>query len=193
MDDHDIRTLKILERIEEDQYPSQRAIAKKLNISLGLVNSFIKRLVNKGYFKITTIPANRVKYILTPKGAAEKTRLTVEYVRYSLNYYKATRQKLGGKFQELAERGVKRIVFYGFEELAEIAFVALQDFPIDLVAVVDEKKAGDTVWGRPVIAPGELVHYEFDVVFVTIVGLEVDDLAERLSGMGIARQKVMGL
>ena len=184
MDDHDIRTLKILERIEEDQYPSQRAIAKKLNISLGLVNSFIKRLVNKGYFKITTIPANRVKYILTPKGAAEKTRLTVEYVRYSLNYYKATRQKLGGKFQELAERGVKRIVFYGFEEL---------DFPIDLVAVVDEKKAGDTVWGRPVIAPGELVHYEFDVVFVTIVGLEVDDLAERLSGMGIARQKVMGL
>ena len=72
MDQQDIRTLKILEEIEEDQSPSQRAIARKLNISLGLANSFITRLVNKGYFKITNIPANRVKYILTPKGTAEK-------------------------------------------------------------------------------------------------------------------------
>ena len=76
MDNQDIRTLKLLEEIENGHVPSQRDLAKTLNVSLGLVNSFIKRLAHKGYFKITTIPKNRVKYILTPKGAAEKARLT---------------------------------------------------------------------------------------------------------------------
>ena len=73
MENQDIRTLKLLEEIDNDRTPTQRDLSKKLNISLGLVNLFIKRLGKKGYFKIKTIPKNRVKYILTPKGAAEKT------------------------------------------------------------------------------------------------------------------------
>ncbi|MBW2133565.1 MAG: winged helix-turn-helix transcriptional regulator [Deltaproteobacteria bacterium] len=76
MDHRDLRTLKLLEEIEHNHAPSQRDLAKKLNISLGLVNAFVKRLAHKGYFKISTIPKNRVMYILTPKGMAEKTRLT---------------------------------------------------------------------------------------------------------------------
>ena len=72
----DIRTLSILEEIDQKKSPCQRYLAKKLNISLGLVNSFLKRLAQKGYFKITTIPKNRLKYILTTKGAVEKARLT---------------------------------------------------------------------------------------------------------------------
>ena len=51
METQDLRTLKILEEIDNDHTPSQRELAQKLDISLGLVNSFIKRLVNKGYFK----------------------------------------------------------------------------------------------------------------------------------------------
>ena len=56
MDAQDIRTLKIFEEIESDQAPSQRELAQKLNVSLGLVNSFVKRLAHMGYFKVTTIP-----------------------------------------------------------------------------------------------------------------------------------------
>ena len=83
MHEKDLRTLRILEEIDRKRSPSQRYLAKKLNISLGLVNSFLKRLAQKGYFKITNIPKNRVKYILTSKGAFEKTRLTYEYIHYS--------------------------------------------------------------------------------------------------------------
>ena len=61
MDTQDIRTLKILEEIEGNKTPSQRYLSDQLNISLGLVNSFIKRLAQKGYFKVTAIPRNRVK------------------------------------------------------------------------------------------------------------------------------------
>ena len=51
MDPIDLRTLKILEKVDNDGAPSQRDLARDLNISLGLVNSFIKRLVKKGFFK----------------------------------------------------------------------------------------------------------------------------------------------
>ena len=93
MDTQELRTLRLLEEIESDQAPSQRDLSTRLNISLGLVNSFMKRLAQKGYFKITNIPKNRVRYILTPKGAAEKTRLTYEYIQYSFQFYKDARKK----------------------------------------------------------------------------------------------------
>ena len=71
MNPQDIRTLQILEAIESNDAPSQRDLAESLNISLGLINSFVRRLTKKGYFKITHLPRNRVSYILTPKGIAE--------------------------------------------------------------------------------------------------------------------------
>ena len=101
MDNQDIRTLKILEEIDNDHSTTQRDLSKKLNISLGLVNSFVKRLAHKGYFKITTIPKNRVKYILTPKGVAEKARLTYQYIQYSFEFYKEAREKLRKLFEDL--------------------------------------------------------------------------------------------
>jgi len=66
MDQQELRTLQLLEEIESNRSPSQRDLATHLNISLGLVNAFMKRLAKKGYFKITNIPRNRVRYILTP-------------------------------------------------------------------------------------------------------------------------------
>lgn len=51
MKTHEIRVLKILESVKGDRLSSQRDLARELNISLGLVNSFIKRLAHKGYVK----------------------------------------------------------------------------------------------------------------------------------------------
>jgi len=56
METQDIRTLKILEEIESGSRLSQRYLAKQLDISLGLANSFLKRLAKKGYFKVKTVP-----------------------------------------------------------------------------------------------------------------------------------------
>ncbi|MBW2023016.1 MAG: winged helix-turn-helix transcriptional regulator, partial [Deltaproteobacteria bacterium] len=78
MDNEDIHILRLMGEIERNGSFSQRELARRLNISLGLVNRFIKRLVNKGYFKVKTLPRNRVKYFLTPKGLARKSKLTIE-------------------------------------------------------------------------------------------------------------------
>ena len=99
MDTQEIRTLKILEAIDCQDAPSQRDMAESLNISLGLINSFVRRLAKKGYFKITHLPRNRVHYILTPKGMAEKTRLSYSYVQLSYRFYRDVRQKIRDLYQ----------------------------------------------------------------------------------------------
>lgn len=168
MDTKDIRTLKILEEIDQDQPPSQRDLAIKLNISLGLVNSFIKRLVSKGYFKATTIPSNRVRYMMTPKGVAEKTRLTYEYIRFSFRFYKEARQKMKSLFAGFEAQGVQTVAFYGAGELAEIAYLSMQETGLALIAVFDEKRAGRRFVSLDVESIQALNSYHFDKIFITV-------------------------
>ena len=192
MDNQDIRTLRILEEIDNDHTPSQRDLSRKLNISLGLVNSFIKRLAQKGYFKITNIPKNRVKYILTPKGATEKTRLTYQYIQYSFEFYRNAREKLRKLFKDLKVQGVSRVVFYGASDLAEIAYISLQETNIKMVAIVDDKKIGGTFIGVVVKDPGMLNFLSFDRILITSMNSK-DTVLERILKQGISRSKIVML
>lgn len=189
MNNQDIRTLKILEEIENNHAPSQRDMARKLNISLGLVNSFIKRLARMGYFKVSTIPANRVKYILTPKGAVEKTRLTYEYIQLSFLFYKDARTKLRKLFKELVAQKVEKVVFCGVSDLAEIAYVSLQETSIQLVAVVDEEKDGENFLGHAIKKNTVLGSFDFDRVLITAIE-ERDEVLEKILDQGISRSKI---
>jgi DNA-binding MarR family transcriptional regulator len=74
MKHQEITTLKLIQSLDKEPEQTQRDLASELNVSLGLVNAFIKRLLNKGYFKIKTIPKNRIRYILTPEGMCEKNQ-----------------------------------------------------------------------------------------------------------------------
>jgi DNA-binding MarR family transcriptional regulator len=189
MDNQELRTLQLLEEIENNQVSSQRDLARRMNISLGLVNAFIRRMANKGYFKITTIPRNRVKYILTPKGAAEKTRLTYEYIKYSYEFYKGSRQKLRKLFRRLEAKGVRRVVFYGAGDMAEIAYLSLQETGIELAAVADDGKAGKRFLGKTVLTPSDIKTLHFDRIILTASGAN-EEVLDQLSSQGISRERV---
>ncbi|MGD8771199.1 MAG: winged helix-turn-helix transcriptional regulator [Desulfobacterales bacterium] len=190
MDREDIRTLKILEEIDNDHTPSQRDLSKKLNISLGLVNSFVKRLANKGYFKINNIPKNRVKYILTPKGAAEKTRLTYQYIQHSFEFYRNAREKLHNLFKYLNKQGVRRVVFYGTGDFAEIAFISLQETSIQMSAIVDDNKSGEKFLGGVVKDPASLNSLSFDRILITTM-ISKDKVLEKVLEQGVPQSKVV--
>src|SRR5437016_8459944 len=110
MDIQDQRDLQLLNEVEQNAAVTQRSLAKKLGVALGLTNLYLKRLARKGYIKITTIPRNRIKYLLTPRGMAEKSRLTFLYMQYSLSYYRDIRQRLKDVLSGLSSAGAKRVV-----------------------------------------------------------------------------------
>lgn len=192
MDHHDIQALRILEEIEKDSSQSQRELARKLNISLGLVNSFIKRLAHKGYFKITTIPKNRVRYMLTPKGFAEKTRLTYEFIQYSFHFYKTALAKLKTLLSTLENSGVQSVIFYGASDLAEIAYLSLKETSLKLVGIVDDSRAGEKFIGFTIMGPSGLTRTEYDKIIVTSINSR-DDIYENLVKLSIPEAKISWL
>ncbi len=74
-----------------------------------------------------------MRYLLTPKGAAEKTRLTYEYIQSSVVFYRDARHKVRQLFNDLTHGGYRSICFYGVSDLAEIAYLSMQETPIQLV------------------------------------------------------------
>jgi DNA-binding MarR family transcriptional regulator len=161
------RHLALLTEISQGGHVTQRSLAQKLGIALGLTNLYLKRLARKGYIKITTIPPNRIRYLLTPKGLAEKTRLTYEYMHYSVHLYRETRRLLRETFRELAEAGRKRVVFYGGGEAAELSYLTLQETELSLAAVVDPDLAGQAFFDRTILPLEALPALDYDQVVVT--------------------------
>jgi DNA-binding MarR family transcriptional regulator len=190
LETQDIRTLKILEQIDRERAPSQRDLARDLNISLGLVNSFFKRLVHKGYLKATTIPRNRLRYIITPKGMLEKSRLTYSYIQFSYQYYRQARQNLQALFCKLEAAGVRRVVFYGATDIAEIASLALQETSIELAAVVDDRHAGQRKLRRVVTDSQSLTGIAFDRIVVTDDGQRERSI-EMILSAGVSRSRIV--
>jgi DNA-binding MarR family transcriptional regulator len=190
MDPKDIRTLKILEKVDNGKTPSQRDLAGELNISLGLVNCFIKRFVKKGFVKIKTIPKKRIKYILTPRGVTEKTRLTYEYIQHSYNFYKEARQKLRDLYTDLEKQGITRIIFYGAGDLAEIAYISLQETTIQLVAIVDDAKRGTRFMKNIVADPALLNGISFDRILVTTINSR-EAILQKIAQSGICSDLVI--
>ena len=160
-----------------------------LNMSLGLVNAFLKRLYNKGYFKIKNLPRNRVKYILTPKGVAEKSRLTYRYIMLSISFYRDTQKKLESIFKDLDKSKIRRIVFFGVSELAEIAYIVIQEFDFELVGVVDNENAGKKFMRECISDDILLKENQYDALIVTKLkpdSFEIDNIIK----CGVPKEKI---
>src|SRR5438046_2456427 len=113
--------LELLDEVGRKSDLSQRHLANHLGVALGLANSYLKRCMRKGLIKIREAPANRYLYYLTPKGFAEKSRLTGKYLSYSLLFYRRAGESCLRLFKECQQQGWRRIVLCGQSELAEIA------------------------------------------------------------------------
>jgi|YNPBryantNP2012_1023418.scaffolds.fasta_scaffold07529_2 DNA-binding Lrp family transcriptional regulator len=150
MKPQDIQTLKILKELETNATISQRTLAQRLGVSLGLVNTFLKRLAKKGYFKISALSKKRLVYILTPKGIAEKTRLTYEYLEYSMNLYKKTYTNLKNAFKEIEDSGIHDFGIFGIGELAEIVCIVLTETKLKLTHIVDPENVGQVFYKHKV-------------------------------------------
>jgi len=136
-DREDSLTLEILQTIEQKSDVTQRHLADRLGVALGLTNSYLKRCVRKGLVKIHQAPANRYLYYLTPKGFAEKSRLTAEYLSSSFALYRRAGNSFSSIYKVCQINNWNRILFCGVSELAEIASLRALDHDIQIVGIFD--------------------------------------------------------
>ncbi len=149
------RSLQLLSEISGDEPLSQRELSRRLGIAVGLVNSYLKNLVSKGFVRVKNFPSNRYAYLLTPQGIAEKSRLAYQHLSYFTSLYTVARQDYLELFRRLEASGVREVVFCGVDEVAEIAYLSLQETGLELVAVMDNVRHGEQFFGLPVVALSE--------------------------------------
>ena len=158
---------KILHEIENSDNTTQRTLSKDLNLALGAINFHLKRLVNKGFIKMKTLPPNRAIYFVTPRGISRKVRLTYEYMVGTLAFYRESRRRSLELFQNLEKEGVKTVAFLGARDLAEICFLSLQETNLALEGIYDDKRSGNNFLGYTVKSEEHLNKSAIDKIIFT--------------------------
>ena len=190
MDVESHRDLRVLEAVQQEPRLTQRGLATKLGMALGLANIYLKRMIHKGYIKCVNVQPNRISYLITPRGIAEKARLTYEFMDYSLHLYGEVRQHLRDALRDCAAAG-KRVAICGSGEAAELAYLSLKESGLDPVAVLD-LEGGREFLGMPVLPLAEHATVDFDLVIVATLDRS-GHLLQALLDAGVAGDKLFPL
>jgi hypothetical protein len=117
----------------------------------------MRNFARKGWIRATAIKPNRMRYFLTPAGFAEKARISSVALQNSISFYRHVRERLRASLNRLVSDwpldtpdAERRIFFYGTGDIAEIAFICLQETPLTMAGVIDEAGTRAEFFGVPV-------------------------------------------
>mgnify|MGYP006432059783 FL=1 len=164
--DIDIRELKILERLESNGHLTQRDLSKEVGIALGLVNHLLKKMVKKGWIKIKNIDAKKIRYLITPEGAREKSSLLYKRVEGTIHFYLEAKRVIKDKVIHLKEEGIENVSIYGINHISEVLFIVLKELGLELAYVVDNNKEGEVWFGYTVVKMDKFIMSNTDVLIL---------------------------
>jgi predicted transcriptional regulator len=133
----------LLNEIAQDSMVTQANLSNRLGIAVGSVNWYIKRLIHRGWVKVSHLDRTRLKYDLTPEGMKVFTQRAMSYARDSLKVYGQFRQKAKTLVAELQKQGVDKVYLNGDDEMMDIirltcieAGIQVGNIPEDVVLEV---------------------------------------------------------
>ena len=133
--------LDTLLELKENPSLSQRSLAHRLNISLGLTNSILQNLIHRGLIKVQKMSGRKILYLITPKGMVQATNFIYDRVRETQHYYQYAKDLLTTHFINLYDKGARKAAIYGTGQLAEITYLSLLDSPLRLHSIITDEPA----------------------------------------------------
>ena len=169
----------LMQEIETHQAISQRELSQNTGLSLGTVNLLLQKMIRQGLVKMETIPANRVIYMLTPVGMAEKAFKTVRYIRNHYQIIQETKTKIIQKLDQ-------------YHQHYEVLYFCLPENELDSLVKTATDKYLNTyperhvslITGQQAINP-ELLPNADKAVILYLPIESTDGLSRRFSGFSI--------
>lgn len=161
--------LGILESVDRDGDRSQRSRASEVGIALGLINAYLKFCVRKGYLKARKISARSYRYMLTPKGFSEKSRLALSRLSASLDFVQGVRKEYAALYATSPAQHWKSAVIVGTSTFVEICAICAMERGIHIVGIVDQDSQNVSGLGIP-------VHRDFSTIAEPFDGAVIADL-----------------
>lgn len=141
LEKNELYELEILKHVESSPRLNNRMAAGKLGCSVKLAHALLGKMVRKGLLHIKKRHSRRWDYFLTPNGIAEKTRLTYEFLDFSMRYYRDARRHSSQLCRDLAKDGIETVAFIGAGDLAEIVYLGVQEWNLTLTEVYSDVHA----------------------------------------------------
>ena len=181
---HDIRELNLLQELERNPVISQRELSHKFGIALGVTNACLKRMARRGWIRMMNQDHHKIGYFLTPKGFAEKAKLTLHLISWTVQNYSTLRDIIGARLLEMQNKGAERILFYGVSDEMEIALISLQGTNLRLIGIVEdeEKLTRRTIFGHQLEPVGRVKELKPDAILITSL-TEIENKRETLGNL----------
>ena len=107
----------ILEHIYYNDSLKQRELADKAGISLGMVNTILRRLIEKGWLMAKRINRRNISYVVSPAGIEEIFKRSYRYFKRTIDDVLLYKEGIEWMVSEAAEGGYKTIVLVGNSDL----------------------------------------------------------------------------
>jgi predicted transcriptional regulator len=134
----------LLNEIAQDSMVTQASLSDRLGIAVGSVNWYIKRLITRGWIKVSHLDRTRLKYDLTSTGMKVFTQRALLYAKDSLKVYSDYREKAKTLVLALQKDDIKRVYLHGNDEAMDIlrltcieAGLQIMDSPNENTLVLD--------------------------------------------------------
>ena len=172
--------LSLLETIGESEgYPAhvtQRDLATRAGLSLGMTNSLLRRLAERGWVRLTRLSTKSMRYALTPEGVGEIARRTSGYFRRAARNVDKYREQIELFIVEAKREGTSTVVLTGTSELDFLIEFVCERHGISYVKTADHERA-QSIGKRP----GVLLLYAESEHTVTAPGPGSASLREIIS------------
>ncbi len=142
---------RIIDILNESNNVTQRSIASKAGISLGLTNIIIKRLIKKGFVKIKNMNKKRILYHLTPKAIIEKSYRTYNYFERTMKDIVQIREKIQREILHKNKLQSRKVVILGNNEISEIAKWATQELKLRPIVIASLEKKNKIDLGKSLV------------------------------------------
>ncbi len=139
----------LLNEIARDSMVTQANLSDRLGIAVGSVNWYIKRLITRGWVKVSHLDRTRLKYDLTSEGMKVFTQRAVSYARDSLKVYSSYRDKAKALVTQLQQQGIHSVYLNGDDETMDILRLTCIEAGIQISDIPDGRVLetnGATYW-----------------------------------------------
>ena len=164
-----------------------------------MTNLLVRRLVAKGYVKVSGMGTRHIRYLMTTAGWAALANATRQSLENTIHLYTETREQIRTSLSEISARcetsaaPQKRVVFYGAGDVAEIAYVSLQSTDLILVGVVDDSRTGQffnvSIYTSEQLSAEMIGPVPYDHVVVTTLR-HADTIRARIDARGVPPERV---
>lgn len=161
------REFELINIIGQEIGANQRDISRMMDMSLGMVNMLIRRLISKGYIRIEQLNQRKVQYLLTPKGFSEKMSKSIRYTVKTINSISLIKNQLIDLFRDLYAKGHRNFYVYSEPDLMMVINKAFHELPMKdaqifkVDVIPQENIDGILLLGKEDVLTSQLGNFEY--------------------------------